>query len=352
MSALAPPYAESERITADELRSVLANFDLGDVLSAKTYPRGSRKSPKLLLKAERGNYLLKRRAIGKDEVQRVTFTHDLIAYLRGRQFPVPQLVVSKTDQTLVQQDERIYELFEFVAASRFNGSLVEAEGAGRTLARFHHASAGYRSEWQPEARSYHDRAEVRLALQTIPGTASSHESVVGHESELMMVSHDLEHLYEDAVALVRGAGIERWPHVLNHGDWHPGNMLFEREHVAVVLDFDAVRPNPPILELANAMLQFSVLRDTTDPDTWPAHFDETRMRRIMLGYVGRQPVPADQRRVIPLLMIEGLIAETAVPIAVTGSFGHMPGLGVLRMAQRKVRWLLDNRARLERWMTE
>lgn len=352
MPAVTSPYAEPERISAEELRLVLAEFDLGALFSAKTYPRGSRKSPKLLLRAEKGDFLLKRRAVGKDEMQRVSFTHALIEYLRSRRFPVPELVHSRTNETLVRQDDRVYELFRFVAAHRFAGSLPEAEDAGRTLARFHQAVAGYRGQWLPESRSYHDRPEVRTALQAIPNTISGHESVVGFESELLMVAHDLERQYDRAAALVNDAGIEDWPRSLTHGDWHPGNLLFENQRVTVVLDFDAVRPNAPTLELANAMLQFSVLRDSDDPDNWPAHFDETRMRRVLIGYLQKKAAPANQRRIIPLLMIEALIAETAVPIAVTGSFGHMPGMGVLRMAQRKVRWLLDNQARLDRWMTE
>ena len=44
-------------------------------------------------------------------------------------------------------------------------------------------------------------------------------------------------------------------------------------------------------------------------------------------------------RCIPWLMIQALIAEMTIPIAATGYFGRIEGVGMLQMVQRKVRWL-------------
>jgi hypothetical protein len=38
-------------------------------------------------------------------------------------------------------------------------------------------------------------------------------------------------------------------------------------------------------------------------------------------------------------MIEALIAEAVFPIAATGQFGRMDGMGFLSMVMRKVQWL-------------
>src|SRR5688500_12371060 len=50
------------RFDRDELAIVLSHYDLGVIEQVQEFPRGSRKAPKLLLKADRGTYLLKRRA--------------------------------------------------------------------------------------------------------------------------------------------------------------------------------------------------------------------------------------------------------------------------------------------------
>jgi hypothetical protein len=76
------------------------------------------------------------------------------------------------------------------------------------------------------------------------------------------------------------------------------------------------------------------------------------MRRFLKGYLAKQPLSRSQREAIPHLMLESLIAESVVPIAATGSFGPMPGLGVLQMVRRKVRWLLQNGERVGGWLRE
>lgn len=45
-------------------------------------------------------------------------------------------------------------------------------------------------------------------------------------------------------------------------------------------------------------------------------------------------------------MIEALAAESVLPIAATGSFGHYQGFGFMKMVRRKVAWLWTNAERL------
>lgn len=343
---------ERARMSPDEVRAVLGHYSLGKVRSAKMYPRGSRHSPKLLLRTEKGRFLLKRRADGKDDRDRVEYTHALMKHLRASRFPMPGLVRSREGHPAIEINNHVYEVFEYVEAQRYKGSLEETMHAGYVLGRLHVRTKDFTHPKRPTALSYHNRSDVIDGLGAIPSITSSHDSVVGHETELLMTTIELADRYRECAQAVRDAGIEHWEHVVLHGDWHPGNMLFADNHVAVVLDFDGARPGPPIVEVANGMLQFSMLRSEHDPVNWPAFFDETRMRRFLIGYALRVRVPREQRESIPDLMIESLIAETSVPIAVTGSFGQLPGFGVLQMVKRKVRWLLENKARMQRWLAE
>lgn len=342
-----------ERFSPTELAMVLSHYELGVIESAKEFPRGSRTSPKLLLSTADGRYLLKRRAHGRDKPERVEFAHRLLQHLSDGGFPVPAIVETRGErETMLEVEGQIYELFEFVPGRRFDGSLPETYNAGKTLARFHHAVSDFDAGWQPPAHGYHDSPGVRQGLNAIPTTISSHDSVVGNEAALLGTTQRLYEHYDDAAAEVHNRGFEDWTPWINHGDWHPGNMLFHNGRVVVVLDFDSVRVQPRVADVANAMLQFSILRGGGEPDQWPEFFDLARMRRFLAGYLRRVRLEAEQRTAIVPLMIESLIAECAVPIAVTGSFGAMPGFGVLQMALRKVRWIIENRARMEQWMLE
>jgi homoserine kinase type II len=344
---------ERERFSPDELAVVLSHYDLGVIQSAKEFARGSRRSPKLRLRTADGRFLLKRRAQGRDRPARVTFAHTLLWHLRQRGFPVPELLPTRdTGESMLLHEGRVYELFEYVSGGQYDVSLEQTMHAGQTLARFHRAVSDFQTAWQPPARGYHDSPKVRTGLNSIPTTISSHDSVSGCEAELLSLTQELYERYDEAADAVNRLGFEQWRCWIVHGDWHPGNMLFRKRKVVAVLDFDAVRRAPAVVDVANGMLQFSILRGGENPEQWPEFFDRTRMRRFLMGYAARVKLDAGQRQAIPHLMIESLIAECVVPVAATGSLGQIPGFGVLQMARRKVHWLRHGLEPLEQWLAE
>lgn len=331
---------ERERFAATEIAVVLSHYDVGPIQTAREFPRGSRSSPKLLLQTASGAFLLKRRAPGRDDPRRVTFAHDLIQHLRARRFPVAQVVMRRDGGgAYVEHNERVYELFEFVRGERYDDSLERTMQAGKALARFHTAAADFRPDWTPPSITYHDAPAVRSGLHSAPSASASHDSVVGREGELLSIVQELHERYDEAAARATELGVESGPRGVIHGDWHPGNLLFGRQRVTAVLDLDSARIAPRAVDAANGVLQFSVLRGSGDPGQWPAYFDETRMRRFLIGYRAARDLSSDEVRAIPWLMVESLIAESVVPIALTGSFGPLPGFGVLQMVRRKTRWL-------------
>lgn len=344
---------ERERLTPGELSAVLSHYDLGAIESAREYARGSRQSPKFLVQTSRGRYLLKRRAPGRDRPERVAFAHALLNRLRSRRFPAPTLVRPRdASEFHVRYNGRVYEVFEYAMGERYDGSLEQTYSAGRMVARFHATVGGLKTGWRPPSRSFHDSASVRHGLNMIPTTTSSHDSVIGREAELLSMTQELYERYEDAAAAVNALGWDRMTPWINHGDWHPGNMLFQGHKVCVVLDFDSVRIAPRVADIANGLLQFSILRGDGAPDAWPEFFDLARMRRFLAGYLSRSPLDAAERQSLPHLMIESLIAECVIPVATTGSLGFLPGFGVLQMARRKVRWLVDRLDRIRPWLVE
>ncbi len=131
-----------------------------------------------------------------------------------------------------------------------------------------------------------------------------------------------------------------------HGDWHPGNMLFSKNKLAAVLDFDSVRIAPPLTDLANAMLQFSIVANRPNPNDWPDYLDQDKLLQLLNGYRG--VVNLDKKKLDSLvdLMVETMIAEAVLPIVATGFFGHLSGTDFLQMILRKANWLNKNRREL------
>lgn len=313
-----------------ELAGVCAHYDLGEIRAVYEFQKGSSRSPKVLLETGRGRYLLKRRARGRDDPYRVAFSHDVQLFLQAAGFPTARLVgTARGNNSMVQLNDRVYEVFEFVEGEAFDRTPPPCESAGRLLARLHGLVREYQPRWPAPVWSFHDDGAVRRRLE-----------LLGERGIGPAAAGELRRLYDVAGA---SAARARRPHhgsapgaQLLHGDWHPGNMIFRDGRVAAVLDFDGARSGLPLHDLAAGVLQFSLTRVRTNPDHWPDALDAGRFAAFLRGY----GPGAGELAGLPGLMVEALVAEVATPIAATGRFaGREPGPFV-RMVLRKGRWLL------------
>jgi hypothetical protein len=91
-----------------------------------------------------------------------------------------------------------------------------------------------------------------------------------------------------------------------------------------------------------------------DPEQWPAGLDEGRFKRFFRGYetVKDCVISTAELEAAPWLMIEALIVEAAIPIAATGSFAGLSGLGFLRMVDAKAAWLQQQAERLSSFISD
>lgn len=326
---------------------------------------GDRASPKVLLITSTGRYLLKRRALGQDDPYSVALAHHVVNALLEAGFPAPPLVGTKRDNnSMLQMDGAVYEVFRFLEGEPYDRSPEATQDAGRVLALFHAALAPLNAELAARpspplvARTYHAIEEMPARIDA----ARRRLNAPRLRSTLLALSG----LYEAAAERTRLAGFDAWPATLIHGDFHPGNLMYRAGRVIAALDFDSARRAPAVIDLANALLQFSITRTAADPAAWPAAPDPARFRALCAGYLpatartartgllfkkrsagntAASTAPAltsEQLRCIPPLMIEALIAEAITPIALTGRFGSVSPLSVVAMAARKASWIEAN----------
>ncbi len=355
-SAVGDTGSESGRystFSADELKVVLSHFNVGRVESVHEFPRGSKKSPKAIVRCEKGLFLLKRRARGKDNPVKVAFCHELQLYLAFRQFPLPHLVgVGEDGCSMLQYRGRIYEMFEYIRGSTYDSTIEATIDSGKILSLFHKLLRDYQPVNRAPRGSYHAAESVSVSMEAIPSKlARSDPEWVREQSELVYQAiRFLKTSYAYAATRVNETGLTDWPMQIIHSDWHPGNMLFYDAKVVAVIDYDSARIQHRIIDVANAALQFSILGGSDNPSHWPDYIERVRFREFVRGYdsVSDNILSQAELQVIPWLMIEALIAESAIPIAMTGSFARMDGIGFLLMVERKVRWLRQHAEELVR----
>ena len=344
-------YAVGDRdfYATDELAIVLSHYELGVIQAIQEFPRGSRRAPKLRLRTDKGVYMLKRRARGKDDPFKVAFCHQLQLYLAAKQFPLPHLLGTRTDNnSMLQWKGCIYELFEYIQGSGYDNSLEASQDAGKTLGLFHRLIRDYQPEYEPSQGSYHAAKSVQTALVQVPSTLAQMDprNVEEHAGHVDQVIGFLANAYNEAAVRANEMGVPDWPMQIVHSDWHPGNMLFRKTRVVAVIDYDAARLNQRVIDVANGALQFSIIGGGDDAAQWPDYVDESRYKRFLRGYDSVNVLSKSELRLIPWLMIEALIAESVIPIAATGSFSRMEGYGFLMMVERKIRWLQQHAEKL------
>jgi Ser/Thr protein kinase RdoA (MazF antagonist) len=340
--------ARRDRFDAKELAIILSHYDLGPITSISEYRRGSRRSPKVRIESARGEFLLKRRAPGRDDPYRAAFAQDLQLHLADEGYPVPALIGTHDDNnSMLQYEDRLYELFAFVRGTRDDRSPLHAQLAGHALGRLHRLLRDHRSSYAGTEASYHGSHAVIQALRQIPTAVTAVETRTSRAA-LEASCEYLRKAYLDSNQRVNALGFRRWPRCVVHGDWHPGNLLFRGGAVVGVLDFDSARIEPRMTDVANAALQFSMPPgEGLDPAEWPEALDKGRIRAVLAGYDqgSDDPMTDDERRALFWLIVEALVQESVIPIAATGRFAHLAGSSFLQMVERKVRWLRPRAAR-------
>jgi Ser/Thr protein kinase RdoA (MazF antagonist) len=329
--------------SSEELERVLDCYDIGKIHQLEPLSAGNRRAPKVVVTSEQGKFLLKRRSRGKDDLYRVAFGHSVQLHLAQNNFPVTTLIATKEDNnTILQLDHHIYELFSFISGVRYDSSAEATRDAGRQMARFHELLSSFNYDLlMPLRGSFHDSGGVRSHLKTIASEKKAPVEPMKYTADKLMG------LYEKASVRVNALGFDSWPELIVHGDWHPGNMLFAERKVAAVLDFDSVKIAPAVTDLANGALQFSIVGGRPNPAEWPDYLNQAKLVEFLEGYIEITPLEKSQLEALPDLMIETMIAEAVLPIATTGFFGNLEGEDFLKMICRKARWISDNRKQLQ-----
>ncbi len=336
------------KLEGANVTKVLSYYELGRIWSVREYAKGAVASPKVLVACERGKFLLKQRGKGVKHPERVAFAHDLQIYLRRNGYPVPGIVgIKGSNNSILRVGEDVFELFEYVEGNRYGHGVRETMAAGEALGRLHVLLEGFESEFKSPAGSYHASQDVLAQLSRLEGAVLKAEPGLNERDRmgLKFLIHKLLEFYRGAAKRVNQVGATAMRQGMIHGDWHPGNVVYAgveaNGRLRCVLDFDAVRMGYPVADLANGLLQFSMLGRGKLLRNWPVNLDEKRFYGFLRGYEKQGRVLSlEEMSVLPWLMVEALIAEAAGPIAKTGRFGDLLGSSFLVMIYGKVKWLV------------
>lgn len=337
------------RFSPDELRRVISAFPLSSVDRIQEFPAGSWRAPKAQLTSSEGAFLLKRRQVGRQTIERTTFSHLLQFHLFQNGVPVARLVGTREQNaSMLVHDDRVYELFEWVSGRRIIKVPIEVREAARTLGRLHRYAGGFDRTLSIDVPGIIEPKLPESIFRQVLVAVRRRETDVD-ESRLVADLDAIRRHLQDSREQTFDRGWRRLRHQPIHGDWHPGNLLFAPMRpsleggsvVRAVVDFDAVRIEPRIVDVANGLLHFAMRSDRRkSASAWPVSLSPGRMKAFLVGWretVGG--VQLEEGDCLPSLMIEILLKETVRPIARTGAFATVSGSEFLHAVRRKADWI-------------
>jgi len=313
-----------ERLSRVETMRVLEHYDTGEVRGVREFLAGSSLSPKAVVECARGKLLLKRRAQGLDRASMVAFAHEVVLALLARGVCVPPIIGTRGENnSMCQIAERTYELFVFIDGTPYARTPEQARSSGALLAEMHNEMNTIETSFAPVVEpGVVDLARaqrVSLADDAQPDTAR----ILGFAHE----SHELN---------ARPRGIV-------HGDWHPGNMIYDEDEIIAACDFDNTRIGSRDRELAQALVYFSSRR-AEEPDRLAP--DPALLGAFWEGYTALVASRPSTRLVAALM--PAVVLDEALAIVSAG--GADPALATL--ALDKARSLDEHAARIQRTLED
>lgn len=342
-----PSESDASIISSVEVNTILKHWDVGLVSEIAPMTGGSRDNPKIKLTTERGTFVLKRRPLYKSDTDRIRFGHHVMMTTSAAGLPIALPQVARDGTTFTVQPDGIYELLLFLNGGRWKRTPQQAFEAGRALAMLHRGALDMLWKGNVKASCFHGNLIVVEALRRVPAAITAVYPEI-EQQPLLDVCQHLSHVYQQASEQVDVFGYEQISSQVVHGDWHPGNILFDGDRVTGVLDFDSTRLEPAIVDIANGLLQFSIRAGPSRAiDKWPHQLGQSVFSGFTKGFHSVNSGKfLEFVNMVPGLMIESCIAEAAIPIARLGMFATIPGDKMLAMISRRVSWIQSNTATL------
>jgi len=242
-----------QAVMEGELRQGLGYYDLGELRIARRIKRGF-VNDNWAVETDRGRYFLKRRHPHLHRPDLIRAQHDLMEWLRRAGFPTPTIVPTVSGETFLVLDGEFYEIHEYIEGEPYDHDRpAHLEEAAVTLGRYHTYAQGF----APQAlRNLGALYSPAILSSTLTGLSEAWE--LDRDPDLAQIAGQLEAHALDLAACLAGHGA--LSHLVIHGDYYGGNLLFDGDRIIGVVDYDKARWQPRVVELAEALIYFTTER--------------------------------------------------------------------------------------------
>jgi Ser/Thr protein kinase RdoA (MazF antagonist) len=262
-------------------------------------------------------------------------------HLSAAEFPAPEIVRTRRRETSVFADGHVYELQRQIPGKLGDRMCpAQVDAAARALGRYHKLVDGF------DHPGFH-RERRRCGLMALAGILERLDEAC--RRPLPARARDiLSRLDDKAQELaVHLSELDSLPHLVIHGDYYAGNILFRDDRVTGVVDYDKAHWSARALEVAEATIYFA--QEPTarfQRIVYSSVLDLDSLRRFLTAYAEIVCLTKAEIRALPHLVgTVWLCASLDPPLAprlrLDGDLE--PLLEVLALAE----WARDHRREIE-----
>lgn len=222
------------------LNQIMLNYPVGKVSKISRILSG--RNLNYLIKSEQGSFFLRERNPSLTNLDSFFFEDKVISHLLCNGFNTAAIIKTKSDKTFFENRGRFFRLYEFVVGSEYSGPKWQDRAVVRMLLDYHRIMDSFKAPDSP----------------TQDFLAWSKKNLLLLRNKVSKTSYSLLKYELTKASSVIATLKLKLPHTIIHGDVQPSNLKF-KNRLAYLFDFDEIRKEARIADLADLLIYFACL---------------------------------------------------------------------------------------------
>lgn len=244
----------------DQLAAVIQeHYDVGRVHRPSPMPAvHQRRHRKLVVPTSKGKFLAKTYKRDPYVLDALRFQHRLSAHIDEHGLPVARILPARNGRRIVEVDNWAMEMQRFVEGEPMKVSSETLAVSSDALGKFHEVCRDFPRPPR-DARMWRFSEVPRSTFAKLYQRAHSESP---EPEQVDAACNDVALFLHDATEALDVEARDRFETGLIHGDWHGGNLIFQGERLAAIVDLEFAGDGCFLEDLAYAVSNLCIR--TTD----------------------------------------------------------------------------------------